>query len=455
MRLIHRCLLLSLLVSPLACEVGEAGEVPYVAGPSVLGTVELAATALKNLQLYANASGKHATFSTGGKTQLTHAFFKPIGTNGRACATCHEPANGWSLTPAHIEKRFDATGGSDPLFRPVDTSNHPAAAVSTVDARRAAYSLFRTRGVVRFTFAPPPGAEFQLLFSDDPYGNDANLGITVFRRPPAATGMKFLKAVMWDGRGLRPDDLATGGLTGALKEQANDAHLLHAQAAAGLSDSAKTAIAALEVGNFTAQETDAAVGSLTAAKGRGGAKELSAEAGAAGPFTLYDAWSATGKKKAAARAAVRRGQDLFNTLPITITGVRGLNSDAVPVVNGTCGTCHDAANVGSQSTFSTFDIGVSAASRRPADLPLHTLVNTTTGESVSLTDPGRALVTGLWSDFGRFKSPSLRGLASRPPYFHDGTAATIEAVIDFYDGRFQMAMTPEDKADMAAFLRAL
>ena len=48
MRLIPRCLLLSLLVSPLACEVGEAGDVPEV---SVLGKAELAATVLKNLQL--------------------------------------------------------------------------------------------------------------------------------------------------------------------------------------------------------------------------------------------------------------------------------------------------------------------------------------------------------------------------------------------------------------------
>ena len=101
------------------------------------------------------------------------------------------------------------------------------------------------------------------------------------------------------------------------------------------------------------------------------------------------------------------------------------------------------------------DIGVAGADRRTPELPLYTLRNTETGEVVSTTDPGRALVTGNWNDIGKFKVPALRGLAARAPYFHDGSAATLEEVVEFYDERFGIHMKARDKADLVAFLRSL
>jgi len=101
------------------------------------------------------------------------------------------------------------------------------------------------------------------------------------------------------------------------------------------------------------------------------------------------------------------------------------------------------------------NIGVADASRRPPDLPLYTLRRRATGETVQTTDPGRAMVTGRWDDIGKFKGPVLRGLAARPPYFHDGSAATLSQVIDFYDARFQVRFTPREKADLLAFLLEL
>jgi cytochrome c peroxidase len=55
----------------------------------------------------------------------------------------------------------------------------------------------------------------------------------------------------------------------------------------------------------------------------------------------------------------------------------------------------------------------------------------------------------------RFKGPILRGLAARAPYFHNGTAATLEAVVKFYDTRFHMGLTAQEATDLANFLRAL
>jgi cytochrome c peroxidase len=101
------------------------------------------------------------------------------------------------------------------------------------------------------------------------------------------------------------------------------------------------------------------------------------------------------------------------------------------------------------------NIGVADASRRPPGLPLYTLRRRATGEILRITDPGRAMVTGKWDDIGKFKGPVLRALSARPPYFHDGSAATLMDVIDFYDARFQARFTPREKADLLAFLRAL
>ena len=55
----------------------------------------------------------------------------------------------------------------------------------------------------------------------------------------------------------------------------------------------------------------------------------------------------------------------------------------------------------------------------------------------------------------RFKGPILRGLAARAPYFHNGSAATLSDVVEFYETRFQIGLTPREKADLIAFLRAL
>ena len=119
-------------------------------------------------------------------------------------------------------------------------------------------------------------------------------------------------------------------------------------------------------------------------------------------------------------------------------GVAGLNnqtfSNGVTVPDpftGTCTTCHDSPNAGDHSVKAPLNIGLTDASRRTSDLPLYTLRRISTGETVQTTDPGRAMVTGKWADVGQFKGPVLRALAARAPYFHNGSAATLEEVVRF------------------------
>ena len=103
-------------------------------------------------------------------------------------------------------------------------------------------------------------------------------------------------------------------------------------------------------------------------------------------------------------------------------------------VVGTCTTCHDTPNAGNHSVPAPLNIGDadgairsegSLGSAASGDLPVYTLRNKTTGE-LQTTDPGRALITGQWKDISRFKGPTLRGLASRAPYFHNGSAASLK-----------------------------
>src|SRR5205085_12049379 len=114
---------------------------------------------MPNMLPFRNATGFAATYSTTGSIDLTNPFFQSLGTNGRACVSCHQPNDAWSVTPEHIQARFDASGGTDPIFRTNDGSNSPDADVSSVDARRNAYSMLLSKGLIRVGIGMPANAE--------------------------------------------------------------------------------------------------------------------------------------------------------------------------------------------------------------------------------------------------------------------------------------------------------
>ena len=165
------------------------------------------------------------------------------------------------------------------------------------------------------------------------------------------------------------------------------------------------------------------------------------------------------------RRSIARGERLFNTTKINITGVAGLN-DALnlPSIAGFCGTCHDTPNVGNHSVKAPLNIGIAnaGANKPPAldisGLPVFTLRCTKgplAGQIFVVTDPGRALISGNCADIGKVKGPILRGLAARAPFFHNGSATTLLDAMNFYDQRFGIGFTVEQKEDLVNFLNAL
>jgi cytochrome c peroxidase len=71
------------------------------------------------------------------------------------------------------------------------------------------------------------------------------------------------------------------------------------------------------------------------------------------------------------------------------------------------------------------------------------------------SDPGRARVTADSRHTGAFKTPALRGLVETAPYFHDGSAATLEAAVDHELARSERPLSPEERRQLIAFVRAL
>ena len=65
------------------------------------------------------------------------------------------------------------------------------------------------------------------------------------------------------------------------------------------------------------------------------------------------------------------------------------------------------------------------------------------------------MISGKCKDIGRFKGPILRGLAARAPYFHNGSAENLRDVVDFYDRRFSIGLSHNDKTDLVNFLNTL
>jgi len=409
------------------------------AGTAVADDV-LDVTRLPNNFPFLDQAGTAATFSTAGFVDLGNAFHVPQGTNGRSCESCHLPHAGWSIRPADVELKFLLTRGTDPIFNLLDADS-PTADVSSVPARRSAYSMLR-KGLFRRNGNVPATAEYEIIAVDDPLHAGGTLThFEFFRRPLATANFHIAKNVGWHDQN---GDL-TGNVHAGLVAQATG-NITGGQQGSTPATATVESIAVYEEGLSFAQQFVFGVGPLTACGAQGGPENLSAQPPVAARFDLYDAWiglvpgTCTTRAADRKRVQIARGQELFNNAGPT--GKR-------------CSGCHSAANNGSNVNGTLFDVGASTAALRQPGMPLYTLRNKTTGETRLTTDPGRALKSGRWADVDKFKVPSLRGLAARAPYFHNGTAATLKDVVIHYEQALGFQFKPEERDDLVAFLEAL
>jgi cytochrome c peroxidase len=424
-----------------------------------------------------------------------------------------------SVSAAHVQLRFLLTRGQDPIFRAVDGSNcDHNIDISDLDGKYAAYSLLRTRGLIRIAIAVPANADYQVVSVNNPYGCNEIDVISMYRRPLPATNLRFLSAVMSDGR--KSSGIAGSGTTkilysnyptsllNDLAHQSLDATTGHAQG----DGTRPTPTEQQEIVNFetalsTAQAFDNRIGLLDAQGANGGPMALVTQpffisinssihfllpqfeqpGGVVTPgdgqftpaiFSPFDAWAALPYENP--RASVARGQAIFNSKPINITGVAGINDDVsaggfvsggIASLQGTCGTCHDTPNVGNHSFPTPLDIGTGDPSPSNSSVSLGGLdINYLPSITVCKTDPitglptsncktttdlGQALIDGKFDHVGKIKGPILRGLSARAPFFHNGSAQTLLDVLHFYENRFGLVLAPQEESDLVAFLSSL
>ncbi len=475
----------NMLNSPLPQKIYDQGGVPAL---------------VPQLESDANPEGVLGSYQPAGETHTAeNAFFQSLGTNGRSCVTCHQPPSGMSVSVRNIKKRFETTAGKDPIFAPVDGANCPnlVPAASTAGAPyggrkgagknlRAAYSLLLSKGLIRIALPLPASAEFTLEVVSDPttcnttadYNSftDPATGATtrivsVFRRPIISSNLDFKTTTLFPGPGGRSGNIMWDGREPTLESQAVNATLGHAQAVSPPTAEQVAQIVAFERGIFTAQLSQRRAGSLIAAGATGGPVFLSGDTPGAlsfTPFVEFDSWLGIAGRLATERNSVARGQAIFNTRTFTVSNVGGFN-DAIGTnaFVGTCGTCHNVVGAGTDAIpASQRDIGIGGQGvtfggpAAAADLPVfrltcnagNPLFNPTV---VTTNDPGKALLTGRCADIGTRTVPGLRGLASHEPFFSDGSAATLRALVDVYNNRFAIGLSEEEKCDLVNFLSSL
>jgi len=448
---------------------------------------------LPNLFPFLDFTGFSGTYSHTGSVDLSGPFFQSLGTNGRTCATCHEASDAFGLSAVDAQLRYLITRGKDPLFAQFDGSTCPTGPVNN--------SLVVDNGLIRIGLTVPPNTtdasapQYTITAVQDPYGcalttdSQGVQTVSVYRRPLPTTNLGFLSAVMFDGRESLTFPLNSGqtfanNLNTDLTQQAIDATLTHAQAAQPPTALQLSQIVDFELALNSAQLSDFRAGSLSNGAD-GGAQFLSAQPYYPGindslggdpegkqftpnVFTLYTSFQNSRNPQ---QASIARGEQIFNTQPLTISNVPGLTTGTQQIM-GTCTTCHDTFNVGNHSFPLPLDIGTSRSPQYETDpnilaglnelqlpkLPVFELVCTQgplAGNTYYTSDPGKALITGQCSDIGRGKGLILRGLAARAPYFHDGAAANLQQVVNFYNQRFQIGFSKQQMQDLVNFLQTL
>jgi predicted MFS family arabinose efflux permease len=441
--------------------------------------------------------------ATGPVDTKDHPFFTPLGANGRACVTCHQPAYAMSLSVAGVQARWKATQGKDPLFAAIDGSNCPDLAQD----KESSHSLLLNRELIRIAIPwPPPhrAPEFSIEVVSDPTGcnlsstyglHSAHPAISVFRRPRMAANLKYVtnphpQFALKLG-GLADVDPETGQPVSmnfmadarepTLRSQARTAAREHLEKSAALSEEMLKRIVDFESQTYAAQIWDSHAGRLDEA---GGPPALGPRAmaghrtGVLGDnnydpvFQLFDVWKNPAQSaEAEFRASVARGNDIFMFRQFWLRDATHINSIGLGnPLKRTCATCHNAQMTGQDLSAGWVDVGTtnyptwteppfySDSRELPVfkivcnqDAPPHPYL----GRVIYTSDPGRALISGRCVDVGSIVMQQFRGLAARAPYFSNGSAKTLRELVDFYDRRFDMKLSEQEKQDLVNFLGVL
>jgi hypothetical protein len=354
---------------------------------------------------HADDSGTVGVLNQAGNVDTKgHPFFEPIGTNGRACVSCHQPADGMGLSLRSIRDQWVATKGKDPLFAAIDGMNCPNLKPEIPES----HSLLLERGLFRVGLPWPPrrpdgsliDPEFTIEVVRDPTGcnNDPTYGIksanptvSVYRRPRPSSNTKYTThqgfgVGQFIGKNGMPTlkDPETGKRTSmnmmsdarlpSLAEQARDAAKNHLQVKEPLTKDQVSRIVQFEQQVYVAQATHAIGGNLVEEGGPPAFGPRAVAAGDAGVlgnnttrwvFPIGDKWkklprtgNAANDALAAGRESIARGHDVFMFRTFWIKDSMHLNTVGLGnPTKRTCATCHGMHMMGLDTANGWMDIG--------------------------------------------------------------------------------------------------
>jgi cytochrome c peroxidase len=365
-----------------------------------------------------------------GRASFNDRNLHGLGGNGRSCADCHMPSEGFQLSPAAAQARFAALqakrennkNADDPLFRPVDADDFRINGDNAID-----FSNLVENGLIRITMPLP----LNVKLIDPATGQttdetSVDLWRAVMPVPNVAiTGPDGVLPI-WPPGAPRPPIMGQdpngpnrqGGYQhdarfGTLQEQARGALFAHAQVSVEPPTRMLDDIAAFQQTLFSSTGT-----------------ELLAD-------------------------AILSGSTPF---PDPDPELNELEQQGKVIFNRACAQCHGGTLHPSLSTPDATLVrpivryhNIQTACPRPATdgyapCPERlarnartyrlTLANGTF-QFFTTSDPGRLLLTGQPADLGVMDVTQLRGISQTAPYFHNNSASTLEEVLDHYEAFFR------------------
>ena len=334
--------------------------------------------------------------------------------NGRTCLTCHSVKTG-TFSPEDAQKRL-AADPTDPLF-----------VGDGLDDGVAGTSRITEHATVRIEIPLPP----RVRLANDP----AATSVTLFRGTPTTRNTPSLQTpFMYDGRDLTLEAQALGAV--------------HAHAQNGVEP---TPLQLELIAEF--QRTSPRFFSSL-------------------PLFLFARGGPPPRLPNGVTASEKRGRAMFDDVPITPGSTRGL-----------CAMCHSGPMLDVSNEFNIFVpvrglrfFGVGVTERNKLNLPTYEFIVDGVDRIVTpdpghcLTDPPDAFefppeLFGPGGPFPlviactTFKTPSLWGVRHTAPYFHDNSSKTLKEVAEQDTFMFKLfsdvVLTPQDEADIVAFLKLL
>jgi len=384
--------------------------------------------------------------------------------NGRACADCHVPINSFQLSPAIAEARFQTLQflrrldpkADDPLFRPIDADDFRTHGANATD-----FTTLRRNGLIRIVLPLPSNVKLIDPATNQPSGETS---VDVWRAVPSVNNVALTgpDGHVFVNRGPNPGGgYQLDARIATLQDQALAAFINHAEVQRTPAQRILDDLASFQSTLFSSP----GVRSLADAIGKGTTPLPDPDP----PLT----------------ATEQQGKAVFIPACAICHGGSGGSTTSPPIVarfHDISTTCPRPVDSMSPPRFS-----FAACPDGLADKVRTYEFTLADGSKIrrASSDPGRALLTGFvggpppLDDWNKLDVPGLHGIAQTAPYFHNNSAATLEALVDHYielfkfiqantpptapappvastDGvHFDRIPKPEERAPLVAYLRKL